>query len=143
MEYELYHHGILGMKWGVRRYQNKDGSLTPAGKKRYDRNEIRTAKKAYKTERRKAVAKRGEYSDTDLRKKVERLRLEKEYRELTNSEIHAGKVYTESLMKDIGKKVVVTAVSGAILYAGKAAVTKSFDAKEFGSAIFNGGPKKK
>jgi hypothetical protein len=31
----LAHHGILGMKWGVRRYQNKDGSLTPAGKKRY------------------------------------------------------------------------------------------------------------
>lgn len=33
---ELEHHGILGMKWGVRRYQNKDGSLTAAGKKRYD-----------------------------------------------------------------------------------------------------------
>ena len=31
----LEHHGILGMKWGVRRYQNKDGSLTLAGKKRY------------------------------------------------------------------------------------------------------------
>ena len=29
------HHGILGMKWGVRRYQNKDGSLTPKGKARY------------------------------------------------------------------------------------------------------------
>lgn len=32
---ELYHHGILGQKWGVRRYQNSDGTLTPAGKKRY------------------------------------------------------------------------------------------------------------
>ena len=32
---EFYHHGIKGMKWGKRRYQNKDGSLTPAGVKRY------------------------------------------------------------------------------------------------------------
>lgn len=35
---ELFHWGIKGMKWGVRRYQNKDGSLTPDGKKRYDRD---------------------------------------------------------------------------------------------------------
>ena len=32
---ELYHHGIMGMKWGVRRYQNEDGSYTAAGRARY------------------------------------------------------------------------------------------------------------
>lgn len=35
---EMYHHGIKGQKWGVRRYQNPDGSLTPEGEKRYERD---------------------------------------------------------------------------------------------------------
>lgn len=42
---ELYHHGIKGQKWGVRRFQNKDGSLTPAGKKRYDEPNSHSDKK--------------------------------------------------------------------------------------------------
>lgn len=37
---ELYHHGIKGQKWGVRRFQNEDGSLTDVGKKRYGINEF-------------------------------------------------------------------------------------------------------
>lgn len=49
MEYEIiYHSGIKGMKWGVRRYQNPDGSLTPAGKKRYNKTleKVRAEEKA-------------------------------------------------------------------------------------------------
>ena len=37
-EFELKHHGVRGQKWGVRRFQNKDGTLTEAGKKRYERD---------------------------------------------------------------------------------------------------------
>lgn len=49
---ELYHHGIKGMKWGRRRWQTKDGSLTPAGRQRYSdvdakRAAMKTAKKEY------------------------------------------------------------------------------------------------
>lgn len=47
---ELCHYGVKGMKWGRRRYQNSDGSLTPAGKKRYItvRDGYNNARKAYK-----------------------------------------------------------------------------------------------
>lgn len=42
---DLRHHGIKGQKWGIRRFQNKDGSLTPAGKKRYDESDEEREKK--------------------------------------------------------------------------------------------------
>ena len=59
---ELYHHGIKGQKWGVRRFQNSDGSLTNAGRSRYtndptvvkSKENLKTSKKAYKKAQRKA-----------------------------------------------------------------------------------------
>lgn len=56
-EYELYHHGIKGQRWGIRRYQKKDGSLTPAGKKRYydtpelnaQKSDMKSARATYKS----------------------------------------------------------------------------------------------
>lgn len=47
MSKELKHHGILGMKWGVRRYQNPDGSLTEAGKRRMEKKDVKWARKKY------------------------------------------------------------------------------------------------
>lgn len=47
-DYVIMHHGIKGMKWGIRRYQNKDGTLTAAGKKRYNK-EVERLKSERKT----------------------------------------------------------------------------------------------
>ena len=44
-EYDLYHWGIKGMKWGVRRYQNEDGTLTEAGRRRLEKADYKWAKK--------------------------------------------------------------------------------------------------
>lgn len=49
---ELYHHGVKGQKWGIRRYQNDDGTLTDAGRKRYSAGKI--TRELNKNERRLA-----------------------------------------------------------------------------------------
>ena len=89
---ELQHWGIKGMKWGVRRYQNKDGSLTPKGKKRYDDHEDYT--RAHDS---KSVS---QMSDKELRERNNRLQMEQQYKQLTTK-------------KSVGEKAVKTFIATA------------------------------
>lgn len=79
---ELYHWGIKGMKWGVRRYQNKDGSLTPDGLKRYRKeyDDIKLTQKLHeraKTENKTGISAfdnyNSKYYDKQARQKIDLL----------------------------------------------------------------------
>jgi hypothetical protein len=80
---ELYHHGVLGQKWGVRRYQNKDGSLTPMGKKHF-LNLSKSSVKKYKQKQDAAFDASREY---DKKYKAVKKEYEKSHRKLTAKEI--------------------------------------------------------
>ena len=60
---ELCHFGIKGMKWGVRRYQNEDGSLTPAGKKHYGNMSDDKLQKSLYKQVKKARANQSDWSN--------------------------------------------------------------------------------
>lgn len=67
----LYHHGIKGQKWGIRRFQNPDGSWTSAGKQRYftsDGKLTKSGEKLYRRENKK-LSKLKDHANTDLQRK--------------------------------------------------------------------------
>ena len=134
----LSHQGIKGMKWGVRRFQNKDGSRTAAGKKRESDLDAET-KKIRKTE----VKNRRTMSDADIKKRIERLKLEKEYKSLVDSDINRGKKFVSEVLSESSKKVLTIAAAGTMAYAVKAAMTGKFDFKEAANYISANPNKKK
>lgn len=84
---ELYHYGVLGMKWGVRRYRNKDGSLTSAGKRRSKTDSwSEDAKAAYELKKKKI----GQMSNAELRKLNERQQLERTYSSMNPNHVKKG-----------------------------------------------------
>lgn len=82
---ELTHHGIRGMKWGIRRFQNKDGSLTLLGKKRIGQKDDSDAPAKPKP---KSVK---EMTDEELTQKIRRLQLEQQYANLQPKKVSKGK----------------------------------------------------
>ena len=84
---ELYHWGIKGMKWGVRRYQNKDGTRTSLGKRQRKQIELSDdAKEAAKIKKKNV----DEMSNAELKRLNERQNLERQYKQANPSTINKG-----------------------------------------------------
>ena len=99
----IYHHGIKGQKWGIRRFQNKDGSLTPAGRKRQKHNDDGPIHEDYsKSHNTKSVK---SMSDKELRDRINRLNMERQYAQLTATEKSMGRKIVSEVLLNVGKEL--------------------------------------
>ena len=128
---ELYHHGILGMHWGIRRYQNKDGTLTAEGVRRrintYNYKNSSSYKNATKADKRKQ----------DFKYSVNRL--VKGRKKANSEEYHVreeSKEYSKTNAKDIIRATAAASSTAAILATGKTLVVDmlKMDVRKFSSA---------
>ena len=105
MDNELYHHGVKGMKWGVR----KTPVRSSGGTTRKQKSNTLSLFKKKKTARKVSSANSSpsqtksikDMSDDELRKKIERVRLEQQYQELDPKTVSRGKRITKRVMDDI------------------------------------------
>ena len=113
---ELYHHGIKGQKWGLRRFQNSDGSYTDAGKRR-----------RANSDRDWAAKNSSQLSDDDLNKRISRLQKEKQLKDLTDQVVHPGRKMARDLLDRYGNQAVATAVGAAASAAATVYITKKIN----------------
>lgn len=103
MSDNLQHHGIKGQKWGVRRFQNKDGSLTSAGRKRQKQNNDGPVHEDHsKSHDNKSVK---SMSDKELRDRINRLNMERQYAQLTATEKSMGRKIVTEVLLNVGKEL--------------------------------------